>query len=81
MAKNIQTIYVRLLDEDIDVFVPVLAREVFENIFEIIAYDKDLESEHLEFDIGDKVMIGYKELGKQEEKKIEQVALYKYDKA
>jgi len=47
MQDMIQTIYVRLLDEDIDVFVPVHARQVFDNIFEIIVYGKDLETEHL----------------------------------
>ncbi|TKX29415.1 hypothetical protein CQA38_04865 [Campylobacter sp. MIT 12-5580] len=73
-----QTIYVRLLDEDIEVFVPVNARKLFDKVFEIISYDKNLKGEALEFNIGDKVLVEYKELGEFKEKKKELIAIKIY---
>lgn len=58
MKNKIQTIYVKLLDEDIEVFVPTQASQISDKIFEIVSYDEDLELENLEFKIGDKVVIG-----------------------
>lgn len=79
MKNKIQTIYVKLLDEDIEVFVPTQASQISDKIFEIVSYDEDLELENLEFKMGDKVVIGYKKIGEGEEKKDEMVALYRYE--
>lgn len=79
MKNKIQTIYVKLLDEDIEVFVPTQAIQISDKVFEIVSYDEDLELENLEFKIRDKVVIGYKKIGEREEKKDEMVALYRYE--
>ena len=50
------TIYVRLLDESVEVWRPVHAVEVRPHVYEILPQPYDRELELWEFDIGDRVV-------------------------
>lgn len=52
------TIYVRLLDEGTDVFRPVLAKSVGEDIYELLVpHEYDSEDEQWEFQPGSRVRV------------------------
>jgi hypothetical protein len=56
------TIYVRLLDEKVDVWRPVEARPVGQNECVILGRDSDPEIERWEFRPGDRVVCGLADL-------------------
>ena len=70
--SNIEPIYVKLLDEDIDVYRPVKAIKINDYIYKIIDDDQEAykeDGEVWEFKKGDMVKCSYKNLSKGSGKK------------
>jgi len=81
---SIETIYVKLLDEGVDVYRPVKAEKIGDNLYKIIddsekAYNDFLEK--WEYKTGDIVKCAYKELSKRNEKIPKLVAVKKQEDA
>ena len=60
--KNMETIYIRLLDEGVDVWRPVSAETLADGQYRIISENTDPENEKWEFKTGDVVLCAEKEL-------------------
>lgn len=52
----VSTIYIALLDEKIDVWRPVLAEHIRENLYRILDQRYDRDTEHWQFEPGDIVL-------------------------
>ena len=62
-----QTIYIKILDEVIDVYAPAIGEQITKNLFLILSISHQYKEENLEFVVGDKVLIQSKMLTNGEE--------------
>lgn len=72
-----QIIYIKILDEAIDVYAPAIGEQITKNFFLVLSISHQYKEEDLEFVVGDKVLIQSKMLTNGEEYKRCKVAISK----
>lgn len=63
MSDAVEKVYVYMLDENMDVWCPVLAKRIQGNFFKILPQAYDREIEHWQFEPGDEVRCEFVDLG------------------
>lgn len=72
-----QTIYIKILDEAIAVYAPIIGKQIAKNLFLISDIPHQYKEEVLEFAVGDKVLVQSKMLTNGEEYEKCKVAISK----
>lgn len=57
-----QIIYIKILNEEVDVYIPVIGKQIAKNLFLISNISYKYQEENLEFTVGEKVFIKSKML-------------------